>query len=104
MHWEHEFDVCFKMFSQLVNLKRHIFSHSDEQVYHCNICIMAFKRSVNLLSHKLHIHSKNNLFNCDVCSKKFKRKTSMVNHRLFHDEVKPLSCEVCSKKFQCEST
>ena len=79
---EYRCDLCNKLFTLKVNLKRHMVSHNEDPVeFSCEYCDVKMKRKDNLLKHIQRLHMSVNLnldlvrkqdvFKCKVCSVDF---------------------------------
>ena len=62
-----KFDICYKLFSSQLNLRKHIKNIHKKIKFKCEICGKEFSQEDNLLSHKRYIHSKSIEFKCTVC-------------------------------------
>ncbi|XP_055321200.1 zinc finger protein Xfin-like, partial [Sitodiplosis mosellana] len=81
----HKCSLCDYVTDFTTNLKRHMFTHTGERPFPCN----------------LRVHTGERPFECDQCSKIFNHPTALENHRETHTNPRPLKfkCSSCFKNF-----
>ena len=65
------------------DLKRHVFSHTGENLYHCSKCEYKTARKSDLRRHQL-LHIGEKPFKCGVCHYTTSRKTVLLKHMQKH--------------------
>jgi len=96
-------DICAKSFSNLQNLRRHRYMHSEEKHYACGFCGEKFKWA-GLLSYHIDNNHSDNIYVCDICQKKFKNSQTLKKHKTMMSACaknvsrpKDLKCKLCNK-------
>ncbi|CAL4179245.1 unnamed protein product, partial [Meganyctiphanes norvegica] len=121
--------VCNKTFEIRRHRNRHMFSHSSERTFCCDICAKTLKTSDSLHHHQKICHSDAELhscmecdyktkwkgaikqhmlnkhlheseFQCKICCKSFISDGPLKNHMTVHSSDRPFACEICNKKFK----
>lgn len=69
-------------------MRAHIFHHTGENGFYCEVCGKAFSRKARLNVHKKFVHEGATPFACQMCEKKFIRKEDLVKHVILHTGVK----------------
>ena len=72
--------MCNKIFESSYKLKLHMFSHTGEKPYVCDICGKGFSRGTNLNQH-LRVHS-SAAFPCKYCDRAFRNPSDRLVHIL----------------------
>ncbi|XP_062847683.1 zinc finger protein 574 [Trichomycterus rosablanca] len=81
----HECPHCGQGFTRRNLLREHVFQHTGEKLFSCNICHKSFPSPASLLRHSL-CHGAPRSFTCPVCNKAFSQPASLKRHMLIHDE------------------
>merc|ERR1711988_1588604 len=64
---EFQCEFCEKTFEYQKTLKAHMFSHTGNWPYSCDICGKGVSSKYNLDRHRLQVHTKEYKFKCEVC-------------------------------------
>lgn len=64
------------------NLRNHVFTHTNERPYKCDLCGKGFNQMSNLVCHKVkaHAHAEKMQYTCGICGKEFPRRFSLRAH------------------------
>ncbi|XP_027003595.1 zinc finger protein 574 isoform X1 [Tachysurus fulvidraco] len=81
----HECPHCGQGFTRRSLLREHVFQHTGEKLFNCNVCNKSFPTPAGLLRHSL-CHGPPRSFTCPVCSKTFSQPASLKRHMLIHEE------------------
>ena len=70
------------IFDVIGNLRNHVFTHTNERPYKCDLCSKGFNQMSNLVCHKskTHAHSEKMKYSCNICGKEFPRRFSLRSH------------------------
>lgn len=93
---------CRKSFSSFPAFSSHIYTHTGERPYACNICEKTFGDASTFRQHKL-IHTGERPYICRVCNKAFNRNSIMRAHERAHTVPHPVNCSTCGKSFASKS-
>ncbi|XP_055308951.1 zinc finger protein 665-like [Sitodiplosis mosellana] len=92
---QHKCQTCGYVAPRPSNLKRHMFKHTGENPFPCNICNKRFTTNSNLQTH-LKTHPDEYPFSCSVCLKRFAQN----DERLVHEDVcngRHFECHLCKQ-------
>lgn len=78
-------------------LERHMNKEHNSQVYQCTRCNKVLKSKSTLKEH-MWIHTEDRRFICDVCGMRFKRTSNYHGHLKSHQEKK-FQCQLCGNFF-----
>ena len=78
-----ECNVSKNTFSLMVDLNRHVRTHSGEKPFKCKICKKRFTQNSNLKAH-LRTHTGERPYACRVCGKSFKQSSDLNRHLRLH--------------------
>ncbi|XP_046408254.1 zinc finger protein 271-like [Ischnura elegans] len=94
--------LCFKFFTEITFLKRHMNTHAQEKLYPCKACNKSFSYSSSL---KIHMRSHTGVksFSCNECLRSFSVKSVLDIHMRTHSGERPYACSVCGKYFATAS-
>ncbi|XP_076353573.1 zinc finger protein 341-like isoform X1 [Tachypleus tridentatus] len=81
---------CNKVFPCERYLRRHLLTHSSNDMHLCSVCNKGFKTEYYLRVHSL-IHTGEKPFQCH-CGASFNRKDRLKRHKLIHEAVKKYKC------------
>ncbi|KAM9487966.1 zinc finger protein 574 [Clarias gariepinus] len=81
----HECPHCGQGFTRRNLLREHVFQHTGEKLFNCNVCNKSFPTPAGLLRHSL-CHGPPRAFTCPVCPKTFSQPASLKRHMLAHEE------------------
>ncbi|KAK3571897.1 hypothetical protein QTP86_020547 [Hemibagrus guttatus] len=81
----HECPHCGQGFTRRSLLREHVFQHTGEKLFNCNVCNKSFPTPAGLLRHSL-CHGPPRSFTCPVCTKTFSQPASLKRHMLTHEE------------------
>ena len=79
---------CGKTYKKPSLLRCHIYSHTGERPFVCNLCNKGYKRSDELRRHGK-VHSDERNYPCDLCNRSFKRSDHLAKHKKTHDKQSP---------------
>lgn len=96
---------CNKTFGRPSHLKKHLYIHTGERNYKCDVCNAAFKTQWTLTKH-VRIHTGEKPFSCDQCDMHFTQRGSWRRHIFSHHRKsvsKSLQCQMhrCPKCCKC---
>lgn len=86
---------CSKRFVFLGDMRRHMFTHSEDRTVSCSLCPKKFKTNACLRQH-MRKHDDVKPFSCDECGKKLKTRNGFRIHLRIHSGEKPFKCKLCS--------
>ncbi|KAL8566493.1 hypothetical protein ACOMHN_012312 [Nucella lapillus] len=100
-------DICGKVFSWSLLLKRHKITHLGElsvsdlnmKTHDCEVCGQKFAYPFLLRDHMVAHGSEKYLFSCEQCGKKLASHRNLQRHQKTHEGLKPYQCNVCFKYF-----
>lgn len=115
---KYECTYCKKRFSFQQTLRNHVFLHTGEKRFKCEICQISFRQIGHLqgwhseyfrfnqhslitlfvAGHQL-IHSGQKPHVCSVCKKAFALRGNLTVHMRTHAGANPYQCNICPKKF-----
>lgn len=74
----------------LGNLRNHVFTHTNERPYKCELCGKGFNQMSNLVCHKVkaHAHADKMQYSCGVCGKEFPRRFALRSHEEYKHGIK----------------
>lgn len=73
---------CIILFYILGNLRNHVFTHTNERPYKCELCNKGFNQMSNLVCHKVksHAHVEKMQYSCGICGKEFPKRFALRSH------------------------
>ncbi|CAL1538819.1 unnamed protein product [Lymnaea stagnalis] len=86
---------CHWTFVLSGELKSHMFTHTGEKKYLCDICGFGAPTKTRLRRHEK-THDKSRNFNCDYCPYKASCKTHLKRHMRIHINSRPFACPYCN--------
>ena len=97
-HHQVSCDICGKSFSTLGSLRKHRYTHVEEESqFKCRSCDRMFPFESQLKSHRhMHRHSRNYICASANCGKSFKHPGDLASHTRSHG--KPHKCAHCDYK------
>lgn len=83
--------MCRHVFSNNLNLRRHMAAVSNTGQYHCSICNLRYNELKRYETHKKNTHGPTNNFHfrCDFCKESFKSKAFLKAHVVHYHLQKP---------------
>lgn len=81
----HECPHCGQGFTRRSLLREHVFQHTGEKLFNCNVCNKSFPTPSGLLRHSL-CHGPPRSFTCPICTKTFSQPASLKRHMPTHEE------------------
>ncbi|XP_053480989.1 zinc finger protein 574 [Ictalurus furcatus] len=81
----HECPHCGQGFTRRSLLREHVFQHTGEKLFNCNVCNKSFPTPAGLLRHSL-CHGPPRCFTCPICTKTFSQPASLKRHMLIHED------------------
>eukprot|EP00092_Neocalanus_flemingeri_P017605 GFUD01019047.1.p1 GENE.GFUD01019047.1~~GFUD01019047.1.p1 ORF type:complete len:399 (+),score=82.24 GFUD01019047.1:185-1381(+) len=114
---------CEKLFRDSAKLKYHIYTHTKEKPFTCDVCQQSFNHPSHFKRHMsqhqekniachhcpkmfsdqklLNVHLKHvdQSFTCNVCGIVYASKDALKNHQRKHTGETPYSCSHCESKF-----
>ena len=99
---EFQCDICEKVFSTIVKLKKHYnnnHKNSDNTLPQCNICFKSFQAVKISKLHMKSVHG-GKRYKCKSCSKSFTQLGNLNKHiYTIHKGFKDFKCGSCGKSF-----
>ena len=96
--------LCGKKFKRIRNMRDHIQSCHEDEVFHCLSCSFSTTAYDMLIQHKKECHPSR--FPCDVCGLYFVNELTLQNHeQISHpddESVEFIGCSICSEVFATE--
>ncbi|CAG5132156.1 unnamed protein product [Candidula unifasciata] len=86
---------CHWTFVLSGELKSHMFTHTGEKKYLCDMCGFGAPTKTRLRRH-VKTHDKSRNFTCDYCPYKATCKTHLKRHMRIHINAKPFACPYCN--------
>ena len=80
-------------------LKRHMFLHTEERPFPCELCNLKFKSQGAWARHKKLAHTQERNFKCKFCIKTFKTSSNLKVHENIHLGVFEARCDLCNLNF-----
>ncbi|XP_064468259.1 zinc finger protein ZFP2-like isoform X2 [Ornithodoros turicata] len=84
------------------HLQLHMWKHTGEKPYKCDVCPAGFSSSSHLRVQKT-THTGEKPYKCDLCPGHFSQKTDLQRHKRTHTGEKPYKCDVCPAGFSHSS-
>lgn len=88
-------ETCQQTFSNFVDLKKHLFTHTKKDNHTCDICQKTFSLKADLTQHAM-THSEAvdlRTFSCEICQEAFSNFSALRSHLLTHPEEDSESSE-----------
>ncbi len=96
----YECPVCIKRFKHHHHTSNHIYMHTADSPYKCDICGESFKKQYILRKHQIKRHTTvNKPYRCSVCKISFTEKVSLSQHMSLHETNRTYKCRVCQVSF-----
>lgn len=96
--------VCFKLFFDHYNVKRHLRTeHEKSERHKCPECDRTFACKASLNYHVKALHEKNKMINCESCNETFHSVAKYYNHKKSHIAALKFECDYCDKNFNNKS-
>ncbi|GAB0099716.1 hypothetical protein DMENIID0001_156030 [Sergentomyia squamirostris] len=96
---EYECAHCGCKWRKMVELRRHMVTHTTKRAFCCDICSKSFKTRDILHRHVKNVHGTDGNFRCSDCPKKFKAKQYLMAHQAIHNDNLTLKCSICKEIF-----
>jgi len=109
--------TCGRRFLSAARLHVHLFVHTGERPYICDMCLKTYSAPSHLSRHKRIVHFKQSSdiskketredvvhpserqFLGEICSKRFSSAFNLRVHSLGHTGERPYICDDCPKKY-----
>lgn len=91
--------ICDKKFKRAYDFGTHNYTHSEDKMFQCPLCIYKSGKRTAFLVHINYVHLKKFSYVCELCGKGFNDPVLFKEHDNEHKGTKPFSCIVCSKSF-----
>ncbi|OQR75985.1 hypothetical protein BIW11_08063 [Tropilaelaps mercedesae] len=89
---------CTRSFKDEDKLRTHLFVHSTEKPFTCDICGRGCLTKVHLDSH-VKVHERRDTQYCQICDRYFGSNHTFRNHMKLHDGKKEWFCDICTAGF-----
>lgn len=92
-------NYCDKSWPAKYLLVEHIYTHTGEKPYTCDICQTTFRQRSTLYTHKQSHGEKTYLCTIEGCGRAFIRAEKLTSHLNVHAGIRPYKCDVCDKSY-----
>ncbi|XP_059613472.1 zinc finger protein 816-like [Phlebotomus argentipes] len=95
--------ICENTYKNKISLRSHMALHTDLREHKCEQCQKTFTARAGLLAHIRFVHSEQFLYHCNICKKKLRTKSDHKDHMANHLGQPMYHCEFCLKSFTARS-
>ncbi|KAL4707484.1 hypothetical protein ACJJTC_000236 [Scirpophaga incertulas] len=96
---QHQCTLCHKRYNSKVLLSDHMYQHTGDRPYSCNVCGKTFASKYSHQAHLKTHSSRPRPFKCTQCGKTFLTQQNLTQHEKTHTGIKEFVCPVCDKAF-----
>ena len=93
------FDGCQQTFTELSQLRKHVFGHAGERRFSCTVCTQSFRTKWTLKKH-FRTHTGERPFSCADCEISFTQRASWRRH-IFANHRKDVETRMDCEMFRC---
>ena len=96
--WSNGRSPCAVCGKPVVDMRKHLLTHSGEKRHQCILCGRSFGMASTLTVH-MRSHTGEKPFGCEECGKHFTTRSHLTVHTRKHTREEPYECRLCGEKF-----